>query len=89
MNTKLVKHVWSELLTLWETKTEDVVDSKDIYDNLLRRGVKIPNGAMKEVFSYLRRRGYIRYLEPMVDTEETDGAVLVSWINSNVAASKI
>lgn len=89
MNIKLTKQVWSELLNLWKTKTEDVVDSKDIYDNLLSRGMQIANGEMKQVFSYLQRQGYIRCLEPLVDTEETDGAVLISWINSSASLSRI
>jgi repressor of nif and glnA expression len=53
----------------------DGISSQDVYDQLIARGMQIPEGAMRQTLDSLRQRGLISG-EPVVDRDDvkTNGA---------------
>jgi hypothetical protein len=61
------------------------IDSSEIYDKLIQRGIDIPENAMGEVFDSLKRRGLIRGIGKMNREEALrHGAYSITWVGRHI-----
>ncbi len=66
------------------------IDTKDVYQDLLGRGVEVPEGVMQTALESLEVQGIIRGV-PYQDIGGTNqhGARIISWIDPNVLGASI
>jgi len=62
------------------------IDSEEIYEKLVTRGIDVPEKAMGEVFDSLKKRGLIRGVSRM-DREAAykHGAWSIMWVGRHIA----
>jgi hypothetical protein len=62
------------------------IDSEEIYNKLVRRGIEVPECAMGEVFDSLKKRGLIRGIGRLNREEaRRHGAWSVMWVGRHIA----
>jgi hypothetical protein len=62
------------------------IDSKEIYDKLIAKGIDPSKNAMADVFDSLKRRGLIRgpaYLNS--EAAQQHGAYSIMWVDRHIA----
>jgi hypothetical protein len=62
------------------------IDSEEIYDKLVQRGIDVPECAMGEVFDSLKTRGLIRGIGRLNREEaRRHGAWSIMWVGRHIA----
>jgi hypothetical protein len=62
------------------------IESKEIYDKLLARGIEVPENSMARVIKSLKDRGLIRAAGRMNSEEAREhGAYSIMWVGRHIA----
>ncbi|HYJ89513.1 MAG TPA: hypothetical protein VEW46_25855 [Pyrinomonadaceae bacterium] len=62
------------------------IDSKEIYDKLVARGIDVRENSMGEVFDSLKKRGLIRGAARLnSDEARKHGAYSIMWVGRHIA----
>jgi len=62
------------------------IESKEIYDKLIARGIEVPENAMARVIKSLKDRGLVRAAGKMnSDEARKHGAYSIMWVGRHIA----
>lgn len=62
------------------------IESREIYDRLIGKGIDVPEGAMGEIFASLKKRGLIRGIGKMNREEALrHGHWSIMWVDRHIA----
>ncbi|MCA1576983.1 MAG: hypothetical protein LC794_06420 [Acidobacteria bacterium] len=62
------------------------IDSEEIYNKLIQRGIDVPRNAMGDIFSSLRKRGLIRGIGKMDSSKApVHGFWSIMWVDRHIA----
>lgn len=93
----LTRRICSMVNTSLEAKIREIIyndygvgnqniESKEIYDKLVERGVSVPENSMSEVFRSLHKQGLIKGLGKMNrDEVRVHGRWLITWVSRYIA----
>ncbi len=84
INQVLLKKVSTIIVALWPV-SNGALASEEIYDRLLSTGENVPENALDEIYTFLKKKGLIDGKRPFnAEAYKTHGSMLITWVSQSL-----